>query len=843
MDPGAGARRAPAGPREPLFPPARLAGAAAACWAVLALDAYLAHHDANWLSHKFLAATTAPLLSLSWRGCLAPLLPALLAAAVTAAVALAAWRPGLALVRWLAPRARPAEARQWFALIAGLGLLGLLAWGAGLCGFFSAGSYAALLSAAAVPALPRLPSLARAAAARARAAPRPSLWLAAGLAGAALAQATWLFAGFTPPHVSDELIYHLGSADRYLEAGRIHAVPHLMHAAWPQLDTMLYGAALAFGLTFGVKWLHGLAGLLALWGLRLLLRDEAADARRAGLLMFATIPVVWVMAGRAYNDLFLCLYGAGVFIAAGERALGGPARRALLAGVCVGLAGGHKYSGLLLGAALPPFLHRRALAPAAAAAAAAAAPWLIRNWLELGNPVHPFLWKAFGDPHWDAHLEWRVRTELLRGDVTALQHLAHLPALLWDMPVRNFGSGPDGTTGPWLAMGLPWLFLACRRPEGLAIGAVALPILLSGATVRLLLPIFVPVCAVLSRVPGRLLRLPSLRGPVRAAAAALAVFQGLETVRASWAEYDAPLPVTFGQESREAYLARTLYPPLYYPPGLFRLLHAADERLPSGARVLFIGGVGGGWLMPRPCRFTPLEGRPLPIRLARVSRNADHLARKFRQLGITHVAVNRVHNDIFFDFWKLWDWKDGAELQRWIRCWDERAVPLWRWSESFALYAFSPRPLRQPHQLTPGLEDEGVKLLSSMIRKRDWAAARPFLQIMAGLFPGHPGVWVRATELNALQGLLREAEATCAEVRRLAPGGWEADQCRAAILAAQGRDREAAEVLHRVARRRAFDPQVWADLAAVAERAGLEALAARAKWQSLYQREFRPERW
>ncbi len=819
-------------------------GLAAALWAALALVSYVQIRPLDLTNHHILSVTLVPLAALTARGLFAHAGELGAAAALISLQLAAMWGGGAPATAWLGVTGRRPRERTFYAVLLGLGAYGLVAWAAGALGFYTAGMYAALLAAGITAALlasrrspPRLPHPFMA---------RPPGWVLIGLGAVALTQAGSLLSAASPPHISDESIYHLGFARWDLWTRKAVAWPSNMLEFNPQLATMVYGTPLAFGLEFGVKGMHWVLALVAAWGLWHLLDRQPAWARRAALLATLTVPATAGIAGRGFNDLFLIAYAAAAMLAA-QRAARSGGREAtalvVLAGVFTGLAGSSKYTGLLTGLMLIPFLGPRRLAIAAAAAAVTIAPWFARNWILIGNPVFPFFWRILGGLGWDEHQDWRLKKDQMQGEFIFRQRLLNLPVQLWNTPILGAGSGPDGIPGALMGMTLPLVLLGASWRDMLALALYFLPVSFTASGLRFLLPLAPLMTLIAARRIGEVRAGRRLAGAAAAGFCALLWFQAVEYYPAFWQGYDDPLPVLLGQESEARWQAHALYPPIYFPPSYPQLMAAIDRSTPPGARVLVLGGYGGTLWMPRRAYFNPLQGRPLPMQFAREAATPEGIARRFRQLGITHVVVNRLYNDIYFDFWKMWDWKAGAEAVRWRDYWHRYPVRIWHRINQFEVYALSHRPGPPSRELVPGLQDEGYKLLSYMIRKGDYQQSDAFLQSMLAMFPGDPAFWFRAEETALHKSQPAAGREYAGQVERLAPGTLIALRARAAVAGVEGRNAEAAALMERVLAREAWDAQGWLDLAQIYQRMGLVDRAWWCAHTSADAKEFRPIHW
>ena len=229
----------------------------------------------------------------------------------------------------------------------------------------------------------------------------------------------------------------------------------------------------------------------------------------------------------------------------------------------------------------------------------AAAPWYLRNLALTGNPVYPFLYRVFGGGGWDA---WRAAWYARAGSGLGWNPGA-LAALPWTLTlgVRDVNFY-DGRVGPLFVLALPFLIawslrlLGRRRSRQPVVGIllffalVQYVLWMAGVIAsrslfqsRLLLPALVALCVPLAYVYDRLavldtraLSLRRLIGlSVALVLAANLCYQFLDVLR------HRPLPVLVGQESREAYLDRSL-------GAHYAAMEQINERTPEGSRVLFL---------------------------------------------------------------------------------------------------------------------------------------------------------------------------------------------------------------------------------------------------------------
>jgi hypothetical protein len=322
---------------------------------------------------------------------------AVVGAAIVAACALA----GAPAVRWLALRHSGAMERLLLALAAGTGLVGLVLLGLGAAGWLAPpvvlATVCVLAASGAMAARP-----ARVAAASARELARALR----GVDGAVLAAAgvlAWsaLVAVSAAPVLDwDSLMYHLRVPRQFLETGRVFLPPDNPHVAHVGPVHMLYVLARAAGAPQAAV---AISGLFALALGAAVLCAAARGARGAGRLAAAGVIGCTVIAHVALTprvDATLALFLVLAHAAVVRVASGASPRLLLGAGIMAGCAAAIKVHALAYLApvgvlALWSVRGRRGAARAVGAAAALAvllaAPWLLKNWALLGDPLSPLL--------------------------------------------------------------------------------------------------------------------------------------------------------------------------------------------------------------------------------------------------------------------------------------------------------------------------------------------------------------------------------------------------------------------------------------------------------------------
>jgi hypothetical protein len=399
-----------------------------------------------------------------------------------------------------------------------------------------------------------------------------------------------------PPWDYDGLMYHLVGPRRFLDAGRLFPDPDNWYINGPFAVEMLFTLGMAFGDDVYPKLLHvSMGGLLVastfVAGRRWLGSKEAWLA----VAVLLSVPLLPILASFAYIDLgwsayeFLAIIGVIVAWQTGSR------RWLVVAGTMMGLALASKYlalMGLALLALLVLILQRRDgwrammvsgmhfIAPAILIGA----PWYVKNWLWLRNPVFPFfigglgwnrarleLYTSFlssfgtGRGLWD-YLLLPLNIYLHHDRFGAVLNRINIPSVLFPLallyPLRR--GHPVVTTLLWLA--------AFR----FAVWAVG------SQQIRFLFPVYpalaLAVAFAISRLQGDFRRPWLARSLFPPLAVGLMVVPLAYGISLAWS---MQVPATLlGLESRGDFLRRNVT--------AFEVLSTVSER-PSGERVLLLG--------------------------------------------------------------------------------------------------------------------------------------------------------------------------------------------------------------------------------------------------------------
>jgi hypothetical protein len=289
--------------------------------------------------------------------------------------------------------------------------------------------------------------------------PVPRVWSVLFLAVFAAFFACHLCNAIAPEVSPDGSSYHLGNVARYWRHQGFDWDYHSIYSSLSQGMEMLFLVAFAIGRHPAAALVH--MGFQATLPLLLLCYGRRFGFPRvgafAGLLVYAS-PVVGIAGISAYNDLTVAtLIFAGFYLLEVNNEINS-FNTMFLIGLLAGYAFAVKYTaGLALPFAVGLTRWRR-WAALCVGALITGAPWVVRNWVWLGNPAAPFLNSWFPNRYWTAAAEQQY-----------LAGLSHYPAFksYFDlcMQLTVLGGLVPGMVGPAFLL-LPLSLLALRRPHG-----------------------------------------------------------------------------------------------------------------------------------------------------------------------------------------------------------------------------------------------------------------------------------------------------------------------------------------------------------------------------------------
>jgi hypothetical protein len=372
----------------------------------------------------------------------------------------------------------------------------------------------------------------------------------------------YFFTALAPEVSPDGSGYHLGNVRRIADQGGFVWDYHSIYSAFPQGLEMLFLVAYVFGGMPAAAMVHlaflcTLAGLLVAYGRRF---GWPRAGMFAAVLVFGS-PIVGLVGSSAYNDVALatCIYA--VFYSCEANYEDSSPRLLILIGLLAGYCFAIKYTGWI---ALPYAMWRtRHVLPSAAVGIA---PWILRNWLWIGNPAAPFLNKWFPN--------WLYSADLERAYLADLRHIEGFRHW-WEVPLdlTIYGAKFPGFLGPVFLLA-PVALLALRYEIGrkllLACLIFSLPFALNPGA-RFLIPglpfLAVAMAIALQNSPGVLPLVAVFHG-----ALALPRVMPLYCADYAWRLREMPIRV-----AEESYIRRHV--PDYW------LKEVIENNVPKGQKV------------------------------------------------------------------------------------------------------------------------------------------------------------------------------------------------------------------------------------------------------------------
>ena len=280
----------------------------------------------------------------------------------------------------------------------------------------------------------------------------------------------YLFHAWAPEVSPDGSGYHLSDVAIYLRGHGFGRITTDMFAWLSQGMELIFLPAFSIGKHSAAAIVHlGFAVALAIamfaFGERI---GKPWAGACASFLVFAS-PVVGIDASSAYNDVGLAATGFGCFYLLELWNETNNSRLLALAGVLAGYAYAIKYTG---GVAVPfavgfVALKSRRLRPVAIVilfASLMMAPWMIKNWITVQNPLAPLANTIFRNPYFHPFAEAQVALATRWYDVT------NRMALPLEVTIR--GAKTQGVLGPLFLLAPIGIF-AARFPIGRRLLAAA----------------------------------------------------------------------------------------------------------------------------------------------------------------------------------------------------------------------------------------------------------------------------------------------------------------------------------------------------------------------------------
>ena len=275
----------------------------------------------------------------------------------------------------------------------------------------------------------------------------------------------------TPEIGKDALIYHIGVPKMFLEHHGIYFIPGNIFASYPFFSEMLYIWGLSLGGEILPKGTHFAIAIFILFSMWKFGRRYVPENKFQvlPLLIFFTIPSVFINAHVAYCDLILTFYTFVALYAFINWFNTEQKPWLILCAVFSGIAMSVKYGGLsfpFIGCLGVLWACRKNGMPSKKAVHllslyilftfVAGAPFYLKNWIITGNPLYPLFYEMFGGKGWST--EQAGYYDFFIKSLGMGRHLLDYILLPWNLSFKSQMDSPlfDGLMGPVFILVLPF---------------------------------------------------------------------------------------------------------------------------------------------------------------------------------------------------------------------------------------------------------------------------------------------------------------------------------------------------------------------------------------------------
>jgi len=452
---------------------------------------------------------------------------------------------------------------------------------------------------AAIPRAPREGRLLRETLARALRALRREPLAAAPLALAIVFSIFAFVVAAAPETAYDALVAYFPYSRLFLRRGTFYMI-ELQRSNMPLYGIVYYSLGIASHGESAARILNFLTLPGLLLGVAVLTRKVMSRpglmAPALAVFWAASCPVLFHHATICLPDLPMALCCSLGLIAALRQVETRSPAWAVLAGGFFGMAAGIKYAGLywvIIGGLIilaGGYKQWRSTVRAAVlfsvVALAMFSPWLIRNWVHTGDPLHPSFQKYLAHPAIDP-----VEAEEHMRDALNYNRLPTTPGNIFALPWRLTMEGDrwQGTIGPVFLWALPLILLGFRKNMAWILTAAALPLFaliwFTGPQwARYFLP-GIPLAAALTAAGVCHPRLPKWLSTGAAAAGVVLALVNLPGFNRAWVGggvntmTDVPYQTVFGRATADEYRRRFI-------PGYDAVKYLNAQALPDSSIVL-----------------------------------------------------------------------------------------------------------------------------------------------------------------------------------------------------------------------------------------------------------------
>jgi len=455
----------------------------------------------------------------------------------------------------------------------------------------------------------------------------------------------------TPVSSTDALEYHLLIPKIYLETGKISHIPSLLQSNYPCLAQYIYTLVLPLAGDIVCKSLHFWISIILLISIgRLCFRVSPGSNQILASALFLSMPVFSIVMGWAWNDAFFVFFmilTIGYLIDYNKLDdTAKTSRHLLMAGIMAGLALWTKYTFLMTFIALLPlffigfkrwrwklkhilwfFIPLGILSSLV----------FLKNYLFTGNPLYPFLNNIFNSPFWSESAATYFTTTLRRLDIPNWSWTTYFT---FPYPLILKPHIIDLHTGILPLVLAPILFIRSMNRELTLLKVFLLSSIFSWLLfqtgTRSLLTFFVIFFCISSIKLEQLLWKRKALKRIFIFFLALIILSNLGITLVTNFYLTHPIKYFIGQEGKRAFLLREARS------------HRGYDWLNRNFEVgkVLLVGLYGPYYLEKPMYFSSIGDPPITESLTAGVENVSQLSQKFKNLGITHIFMNKQQYDL-----------------------------------------------------------------------------------------------------------------------------------------------------------------------------------------------------
>ena len=453
----------------------------------------------------------------------------------------------------------------------------------------------------------------------------------------------------TPEIGKDALIYHIGVPKMFLEHHGIYFIPGNIFASYPFFSEMLYiwGLSLGGEILKGIHFAIAIFILFSMWQFgRRYVHENSFEFLH--LLIFFTIPSVFINAHVAYCDLILTFY---TFVALYAFINWFNTKQKLwliLFAVFSGISMSVKYGGLsfpFIGSLGVLWACKRNGIPSRKAVHllsmyilftfVTGAPFYLKNWIITGNPLYPLFYEIFGGKGWS--VEQAGYYDVFIKSLGMGRNLLDYILLPWNLSFRSQMDSPlfDGLMGPVFILLLP--FAIGMRKISIEIKILLAYCLLafffwasSAQQIRYLIPLF-PFLAIMVSLTFSYYRSNKIIFPLLSIfiASGLA-FNGYHIINDF--RKIRPLGVLTGREDKNAFLTRMV--------SSYAMVRHVNTQIPEKSYVFTIYMKNLTYLYNRPFYSDSMFESYTIETILNNSKTPEDVCLALKRKGFTHILYD-----------------------------------------------------------------------------------------------------------------------------------------------------------------------------------------------------------